>query len=261
MKKSSLAALLLAAVAASACAQPAPAPTTPADPPAANPQPENPQLGELTKSNSVLVYVDYLSGLDDYLTTVPAKQFRNNVHAFLKLHDVYPEVPVAVMGDESPYAGKFYPEVRQVVGDEGKYFNRTTPTGYTPEFAAWLKQTGRKKVIIGGISIDNCTLHTTLDLLRAGYDVHVVADVSSTNNRLAEEAALRRLHAAGAVVTTWIAVGTELVKDWNSPEGQRLMGVLQAHLAASTVGQAEDPSADMKVAGPSSVSAGTSAAP
>jgi hypothetical protein len=210
-------------------------------------QGKNANLGSLTRDNAVFLYVDYLSGLDDQLTTVPGKQFRNNVTAFLKLHQIFKTVPAAVMGDENPYAGRFYPEVRQLAGD-AKFFQRTTPTGYTPEFAAWLKKTGRKKVIIGGISIDNCTLHTTLDLLRAGYDVHVVVDVSATNNKLSEEAALLRLSQAGAVLTSWISTSTELLKDWNSPEGQQLMPVMAAHLAGSTVGTPADPSADMKTA-------------
>ncbi|HEX5749335.1 MAG TPA: isochorismatase family protein [Archangium sp.] len=209
-------------------------------------QSRNANLESLTADNSVILYVDYLSGLDDYLTTVPGKQFRNNVTAFLKLHSIYKKVPVAVLGDESAYAGRFYPEVRQYAGD-AKYFNRTTPTGLTPEVAAWLKKTGRKKVIIGGISIDNCTLHTTLDLLRAGYDVHVVADVSSTNNTLSEETALTRLSRAGAVLTSWVTVSTELLKDWNSPEGKELMKLMGAHLKSSTVGEPSDPSADMSV--------------
>jgi predicted lipoprotein len=72
-------------------------------------------------------------------------------------------------------------------------------------------------------------------------------DVSSTNNKLAEDAALQRMVKAGAVLTTWIATSTELVKDWNSPDGQKLTQlVMMPHMAASTVGTQEDPSSDMK---------------
>ena len=199
----------------------------------------------LARDNAVFVYVDYLSGLDDHLTTVPGPQFRNNVTAFAKLNPIF-RLPTAILGDEGEYTGRFYPEVRRHVTQDTTYFRRTTPTGYTPAFARWLAGTGRRNVIIGGIAIDNCTLHTTLDLLRAGYNVFVVLDVSSTNNKLAEDAAILRLSQAGAVMTSWIAVGTELLKDWNSPEGRQLAGVLQAHLAGSTVGTAVDPSADMR---------------
>jgi nicotinamidase-related amidase len=209
-------------------------------------QKENPALVSLSKDNAVFVYVDFLSGLDDHLTTVPARQFRNNVTAFAKLNQVFP-VPSAIMGDEGDYRGNFYPEIKQYVTNNTRVFLRTTPTGYTPEFAGWLKKTGRRNVIIGGISIDNCTLHTTLDLLRNGYNVFVMVDVSSTNNKLAEDAALQRMMKAGAVLTTWIAASTELVKDWNSPDGQKLTQlVMMPHMAPSTVGTPQDPSADMK---------------
>jgi nicotinamidase-related amidase len=202
-------------------------------------------LVSLARDNAVFVYVDFLSGLDDYLTTVPGPQFRNNVTAFAKLNPIF-RLPTAVLGDESEYAGRFYPEIRQHVTVDTAYFRRTTPTGYTPAFASWLRRTGRRNVIIGGISVDNCTLHTTLDLLRAGYNVFVVLDVSSTNNKLAEDAAIARMTRAGAVPTTWIAVATELLKDWNSPTGQQLMQVMQAHLAKSTVGTPVDPSGDLR---------------
>jgi hypothetical protein len=206
----------------------------------------NAALASLTKENTVFVYVDFLSGLDDYLTTIPAAQFRNNVTAFAKLNQVFP-LPSAIMGDEGDYRGIFYPEIKQYVTHNAQVFRRTTPTGYTPEFAAWLKRTARKNVVIGGISIDNCTLHTTLDLLRNGYNVYVMIDVSSTNNKLAEDAALQRLVQAGAVLTTWIATATELVKDWNSEAGNKLTQmVMLPHLAGSTVGEPKDPSADLK---------------
>jgi nicotinamidase-related amidase len=207
---------------------------------------QNASLVSLSKENTVFVYVDFLSGLDDLLTTVPAQQFRNNVTAFAKLNQVFP-VPSAIMGDEGDYRGSFYPEIKTHVTNSSKVFHRTTPTGYTPEFAAWLKNTKRNNIVIGGISIDNCTLHTALDLLRNGYNVFVMIDVSSTNNKLAEDAALQRLTKAGAILTTWIATASEMVKDWNSKEGSHLTQfVLMPHMAASTVGEAKDPSDDMK---------------
>ncbi len=87
-------------------------------------------------------------------------------------------------------------------------------------------------------------MHTTLDLLRNGYNVYVVLDVSSTNSALAEQAAILRVTNAGAVPTTWLAIATELVGDWNTPHGQELMGVVQQHLKGSTVGVPQDTTPD-----------------
>ena len=109
-----------------------------------------------------------------------------------------------------------------------------------PRVAKWLKKQGRKNVIIGGISIDNCTMLTSLDLLRAGYNVFVVVDVSSTNSRLVEDVAITRLVKAGATPVTWLNVMTEIGGDFAGPYGKGMMEIVQKHWPASTVGDVDD---------------------
>ena len=150
-------------------------------------------LSGFSPDNAVLVYVDYVTGLDNLMTTIPGKEYRNNISAFAKFSTLF-KMPTAIVGEENDYYGTFLPEIKRLISDGGKTFApRTTATAYTPDFESWLKSTGRKNVIIGGISIDNCTLHTSLDLLRNGYNVFVIVDVSSTNSKLAEDAAIQRL--------------------------------------------------------------------
>ena len=161
--------------------------------------PKNAALTGFTPADTALLYVDYVTGLDNLMTTIPGKQYRNNIAAFAKFSGLF-GMPTGVLGEESPYYGSFLPEIKALIDAGARTFqSRSTPTGYTAELAEWLRQTGRTKVLIGGISIDNCTLHTSLDLLRDGYDVFVVVDVSSTNSKLAEDAAIMRLIQAGAV--------------------------------------------------------------
>ncbi len=198
---------------------------------------------DLTPENTVFIYVDFNTGLDNHLTTVPGPVFRENVQAFAKLGEVF-DPPIALLGDEdTTYYGPFYPEIEPLRA-VGVRFPRTTPSGYTPEMAAWLEETGRPNVVIGGISIDNCVLHTSLDLLREGYNVFVLTDVSPTNSPIAQAAAEARLAQAGAVPTTWIQLATDLVGDWNSPLGQELMPVMGQHLAPSTMGERSDTTPD-----------------
>lgn len=200
-------------------------------------------LERLTPANTAVVYVDFVTGLDNLLTTIPGPQFRNNVTAFARFSSMF-KLPTAVLGEENDYYGTFLPEVKALIDAGGRTFPRSTVTGYTPDFARWLKSTGRRNVLIGGISIDNCTLHTSLDLLRAGYRVFVVVDVSSTNNKLAEDAALMRLVQAGAVPVGWLNAMTELGFDFNGPYGKEMMQIVQKHWPASTVGTVNDTSPD-----------------
>jgi hypothetical protein len=119
-------------------------------------------------------------------------------------------------------------------------YGRTQISGLVPEFRVWLEGSGRRDVIIGGISIDNCVLHTALDLLRAGYNVFVVTDVSGTNGPLAEQTALMRLRDAGAVLCGWLSIATELAVDFAGPYGDGLKALVFNHWPASTVGPVED---------------------
>lgn len=212
--------------------------------PTYRPASANPALTGFTPANAVLVYVDYVTGLDNLMTTIPGKQYRNNIAAFAKFSTLF-KMPTAVVGEENSYYGTFLPEIKKLIAEGGKSFApRSSVTAYTPEFASWLKSTGRQNVVIGGISIDNCTLHTSLDLLRNGYNVFVIVDVSSTNSKLAEDAAVQRLIQAGAVPVSWLNALTELGTDFAGPHGKGMMEIIQAHWPASTVGVVNDTTPD-----------------
>lgn len=201
-------------------------------------------LARLMPDNAVLVYVDYVTGLDNLMNTIPGKQYRNNIAAFAKFSALF-KMPTAVVGEENDYYGTFLPEIKDLIASGAKTFApRSTPTAYTPDFAKWLKATGRKNVIIGGISIDNCTLHTSLDLIRNGYTVYVVVDVSGTNSKLAEDVAIQRLILAGAIPVGWLNALTDLGRDFGGPYGKGMMQIIQTHWPASTVGEVYDTTPD-----------------
>lgn len=202
----------------------------------------NPALHRPTPDSAILVYVDYVTGLDNLMNRLPTRVYKNNIEAFAKLNPLF-RMPTVVLGEENEYYGTFLPEMKHVTHDVRRY-NRTRISGFVPEFAEWLKSTGRTDVIIGGISIDNCVLHTSLDLLRAGYRVFVVVDVSGTNSPIAEEVALARLRDAGAVLCTWLSITTELGEDFASSYGEGMKAIIAAHWPASTVGAVDDSTPD-----------------
>jgi hypothetical protein len=202
----------------------------------------NPALRRATPESAVLVYVDYVTGLDNLMNTIPSKQYKNNIAAFARFNSLF-KMPTVVLGEENEYYGTFLPEVAGVTHDIRRY-NRTMISGFVPEFREWLKSTGRTDVIIGGISIDNCVLHTALDLLREGYNVWVVVDVSGSNSPIAEQAAIMRLRDAGAIITGWLAMATELAVDFASQYGDELKELVFNHWPASTIGPVHDSTPD-----------------
>src|SRR6185436_20383932 len=69
-------------------------------------------------------------------------------------------------------------------------------------FAKAVKATGRKKLIIAGVTNDVCTVYPAMSLVRDGFDVQVVADAGGSPSKMADDIALRRMERGGVTLTT-----------------------------------------------------------
>jgi len=99
-------------------------------------------------------------------------------------------------------------------------------------FAAAVQATGRKKLVVAGVTNDVCTVYPVLTLLSQGYEVQVVADAGGSPTQVADDISLRRMERAGATLTTTNQLIAELAGSWATPEGgelvQLIIGALQA---------------------------------
>jgi nicotinamidase-related amidase len=99
-------------------------------------------------------------------------------------------------------------------------------------FAKAVKATGRKKLIIAGVTNDVCTVYPALSLVRDGFEVQVVADAGASPTRMADDMALRRMDKNGVTLTSTNQVIAELAGSWATPEGGQLVQVLMEALQA-----------------------------
>ncbi len=176
---------------------------------------------KLTRDNCVVVLVDFLDGFLPGLKTINHDLLRKNAEAFTRLSKIF-NLPTILLGEEGGFRGKFFAEM-VAHADHAIRVERHTPSAWDePVFRDKLTMLGRKKVLLGGISLDICTLQLTLDLLDAGYEPYVVVDVSGSDTTLNETAALLRMTQAGAVMVSWASVASEIMKDWQTPEGPQV---------------------------------------
>ncbi len=190
---------------------------------------DNPHLDELTKDNVTFIMVDYLDGFMPGIKTIEHHLFIANSRAFARTSKIF-DIPTIILGDEGGFRGNFIKEIIDEAPEDAVKIGRHTVSAWDAAgFQETLKKFGRKKIVIGGISIDNCTLITSLDLLRNGYDVYVLVDASGTTSELVENAAIMRLVNAGAVPIGMVMLASEILKDWKKPEGKQV-GALYAEL-------------------------------
>lgn len=177
-----------------------------------------PYTDKLTRDNAVVVLVDFLDGFFPGVKTIEHDLLRRNAEAFTRLSALF-KMPTIMLGEEGGFRGKFFPGVLANAGHAVRVERHTPSAWDEPNFRTTLAGMGRKKVILGGISLDICTLQLTLDLISGGYEPYVVVDVSGSDTALNEQAAMLRMTQAGAVMVNWASIASEIMKDWQTPEG------------------------------------------
>ena len=81
----------------------------------------------------------------------------------------------------------------------------------TPEILDYLAQhKDRDTIVIFGLWIHNCVKHTTLDLLKRGWKIHIVADGVSSHTEFDRSVSMHRCVHAGAYATTSESLGLEM---------------------------------------------------
>jgi len=91
----------------------------------------------------------------------------------------------------------------------------------------------KKEVVVVGIESHICVTQTTLDLLREGHKVYVLADGVSSCNPQEVPVALARLRSEGAIVTTSESFLYECMGDAGIAEFKGIAGVVKEYNKAT----------------------------
>jgi nicotinamidase-related amidase len=117
---------------------------------------------------------------------------------------------VVTNGEASKPSGPLYPELVAVLGDRPVYERTTAFNAFLDEpFAQAVRDTGRRRLVIGGIATDGCVLQTVLGALREGYEAYVVVDATASTSKEAHDMAVQRMVMASVVPVTWWSLAAE----------------------------------------------------
>lgn len=174
----------------------------------------------LTPDNCVFAFIDHQTGLMNLVESARPVEFKNIVIALAataKLHKV--PVVITTSADTGPN-GPFVPEVLDLLPNAPLISRPGQINAWdNSEFVDAIRKTGRKKIVVSGITTDVCVAFATLSAIDAGYEVYVVTDASGSMNPDVQTASLMRMASAGATIGTWFAISCELLSDWRNPAG------------------------------------------
>ena len=86
---------------------------------------------------------------------------------------------------------------------------------------------GRRQIVVTGIEAHVCVLQSALDLLDAGYEVHVPHDAINSRRPADRQWALSRMAAAGAVITATESVLFELLERCGTDDFRTVAGLIK----------------------------------
>ncbi|CAB3803040.1 putative hydrolase YcaC [Paraburkholderia ultramafica] len=185
----------------------------------------------LTADNAALLLIDHQTGLSNGIQDQSVPEYMTAVAALVKLGKTFSLPTIATTSAGDGPNGPLLPIISNTLPDAPVIHRPGEINAWdNSEFVEAVRKTGRKKLIVAGVSTEVCVAFVALSAIRAGYEVYAVIDASGTWNKLVQEVAVTRMAQAGVVPMTWVAVGAELQGDWRNPHGQELGAVMGEHL-------------------------------
>jgi nicotinamidase-related amidase len=126
-------------------------------------------------------------------------------------------VPILATLQVPEKLGHIIPELGEALGNQQIINKAAFSALREPEFVLALHETGRKQFLLTGIEAHVCVLQTGLDLLDAGFQVHVLSDGVFSRTAENHDLALERLHDAGATVSSVEIALFELIRTSKHP--------------------------------------------
>jgi len=189
----------------------------------------------LTSNNAALLLIDHQVGLFTGVRDIPIAELKHNVVALAKAARVL-GVPVIVTATSPEMWGPVIPELTEALPGV-PIIARTTVNAFDDaRFAKAVEATGRKKLIIAGVSTEVCLAFPAIHATGLGYDAYAVIDASGTFSETKRITGLLRMVQAGVIVTDYATVAVEMLKDNASPKAGDLYAALDMPFAG-LVGQ------------------------
>jgi len=185
-------------------------------------------LGVWTYENSALVLIDYQKEMFETIRSETNAELADlNVRLLARTAKAF-NMPVVLstVGVKYGLNGPTHASIMsELPGLEP--IDRTSMNAFEDRaFGDAVKNTGRKRLIFGGLHTEICLTFAVVQALKDGYEGMYVTDAVGGRSQSSHRTAIERMAHAGAVPNTALAVVTELFRDWVSPLAEKAREVI-----------------------------------
>lgn len=177
-----------------------------------------------TREESLLLIVDFQQGL---LKVMDDWQLLAGRMVQLAQAAGVLDVPVLVTEQYKKGLGETQADVLQAIQSpvvlEKDHFSACLEEDFFPVLHGFQ----RKKIVVAGMESHVCVLQTCLDLMQAGFQVHLVADAVTSRTPASRETGIELLRQAGAVISSTETVIFQWTRRANTDEFRRILPLVK----------------------------------
>lgn len=186
----------------------------------------------LTADNTAVLLVDHQIGLFTGVRDLGTDELAHNVAALAASATRLGLPVIATTTAAESMWGPLVPELLAALPSGHPVIDRSTVNAWDDErVRRAVEATGRRNLIIAGVSLEVCAALPALAAVRDGLNAHVAVDASGTFSRTKRETGLLRLTQAGVVVADYSALMVEILADNAAPHAGEVYGALDMPFA------------------------------
>lgn len=179
--------------------------------------------------DTALVLIDHQIGTMQLIKNMPLEVVKRHTLALAKTAKILNLPVVLTSSQEENVQGALLSELQEILPEA--FAARVKRAGIVnawndPHFQDAVAATGRKNLIMAGVTTSVCLVFPAIAAVEAGYNVQAVMDASGSPSELAEEMSRRRMEKAGVVLTATDTIVAELARDWSTPAGKQIIQVM-----------------------------------
>jgi nicotinamidase-related amidase len=180
-----------------------------------------------TKDNAAILFLDLQEEIVKVSRTRAVPQIELAASGLAKLAALH-KIPAFLSA--VPPGGAFFASVTSLLPGHPPRMRTQTSAFSDGGLVKAVKASGRKALILSGVASEIVVQRTALDALAAGYVAFVAVDACGGVDPRTEDAAFRRITAAGGATTSAITFAAETAGDFTTETGGATLGIMYSML-------------------------------
>jgi nicotinamidase-related amidase len=167
----------------------------------------------LTSDNAALVLIDHQIGLMTGVRDYPIGELKHNVVGLAKAAKALKLPTVVTTTARDSMWGPTFPELVEALPGV-QFIDRSSVNAFDdPRVASAIETTGRRKLILAGVSLEVCAAFPAITAVNKGLDAYVAVDACGTFSATKRQVGLLRMLQAGVILSDYATLMIEILKD------------------------------------------------